>query len=77
MPNRTISVPDDVVPIIENLGMPFSRWVADQLRRYDAQSRSTFSQQLEKDAELSGSANALAERDAFEIGQRMDRSAPW
>lgn len=77
MANRTISVPDDVVPIIENLGMPFSRWVTDQLRRHGAQSMSTFAQQLEKDAELSGSANALAEQDAFEIGERMGRSAPW
>ncbi len=31
MPNKTISLPDEVIPIIENLGEPFSNWVRDQL----------------------------------------------
>ena len=35
MPNKTISVPEDVVPIIDGLGVPFSTWVADQLRHPD------------------------------------------
>jgi hypothetical protein len=28
VPNKTTSVPDDVVPIIESSEVPFSRWVA-------------------------------------------------
>jgi mRNA interferase MazF len=36
MANRTISLPDDVTPIIESLDVPFSTWVADQLRRHAA-----------------------------------------
>jgi len=36
MPNKTISVPDDVVPIIDSLDVPFSKWVADQLRHHAA-----------------------------------------
>ena len=42
VPNRTISVPDDVVPVIESLDIPFSRWVTEQLRRHAAQSTVTF-----------------------------------
>jgi len=34
MANKTVSVPDDVIPIIDSLEMPFSVWVANQLRRY-------------------------------------------
>ena len=29
VPNKTISVPDDVVPIIDDLDVPFSRWVTE------------------------------------------------
>lgn len=46
VPNKTISVPDDVVPIIDSLGVPFSRWVTQQLRRHSAQTTMTFAQQL-------------------------------
>lgn len=31
MPNKTISLPDEVIPIIDGLGQPFSNWVRDQL----------------------------------------------
>jgi hypothetical protein len=31
MPNKTISLPDEVIPIIESLDQPFSNWVRDQL----------------------------------------------
>jgi hypothetical protein len=77
MPNKTISLPDDVVPIIDELGMSFSTWVADQLRRHAA-SQSTLSlhEQLLADAALAGSdpPSRAASRAAM---KRMGRSAPW
>ena len=76
VPNKTISVPDDVVPIIDSLGVPFSRWVTDQLRRHSAQTMTTFAQQLEADAALVA-GEALTERDAHAVADRMERSAPW
>ena len=55
MANRTISLPDDVTPIIESLDVPFSTWVADQLRRHAAaQSALSLGQQLLADAALAG-----------------------
>ena len=36
MPNKTISLPDEVIPIIEGLGEPFSNWVRDQLLKQRA-----------------------------------------
>ena len=77
MPNKTISVPDDVLPIIERLGVPFSRWVTDQLRLHGAQSTMPFARQLEADAVLAADEQRLAEDDALSTGQRMQRSAPW
>ena len=77
MPNKTISVPDDVVPIIESLEVPFSRWVTDQLRRHAAQSTVSFAQQLVADAALAGAEPRLTEEDARAAGERMERSAPW
>jgi hypothetical protein len=77
MPNRTISVPDDVVPIIESLDVPFSRWVTHQLRLHAAQSAVSFAQQLVADAALAGAERRLTEEDAQAVGARMDRSAPW
>jgi hypothetical protein len=77
VPNKTISVPDDVVPIIESLGVPFSTWVADQLRHHAATcSALGFSQQLLADAELAGvkPPSAAESRQAM---KRMERSAPW
>lgn len=79
--NKTISLPDDVVPIIDGLGVPFSQWVADQLRRHAAASTLTFAQQLVADAALTR-AEAQGERrlagaDARVAGERMERSAPW
>ncbi len=76
MPNKTISVPDDVVPIIEGLDMPFSRWVTDQLRLHSARSTLTFAQQLAADATLAA-GERLTEQDALAVGERMERSAPW
>lgn len=76
MPNKTISVPDDVVPIIDSLDVPFSRWVTDQLRRHAAQATMTFAQQLAADAALAAT-DRPATRDARAVGERMERSAPW
>ena len=77
MPNKTISLPDDVVPIIEGLGVPFSHWVADQLRHHAA-SRSGMSlgQQLLADAALAG-AEPPTDAESLAVVERMERSAPW
>ena len=76
VPNRTISVPDDVVPIIESLDMPFSRWVTDQLRRHRAQLTPSFAEQLAADAALA-SGERPNRTGARAAGERMERSAPW
>ncbi|MDY7102971.1 MAG: hypothetical protein S0880_17460 [Actinomycetota bacterium] len=77
MPNKTISVPDDVVPIIESLGVPFSRWVTDQLRRHAAErSELSLGQQLLADAALAGDDRPSEEQSRAAL-ERMDRSAPW
>jgi hypothetical protein len=77
MANKTISLPEDVLPIIESLDMPFSTWVADQLRRHAAgQIGSSFGQQLLVDAALAGTRRPTSdERRA--VAKRMERSAPW
>lgn len=81
MRNKTISLPDDVVPIIDSLGVPFSHWIADQLRRHAARSTLTFAQQLVADAALTRAETTgerrLTRADARAAGQRMERSAPW
>ncbi len=74
MPNKTISVPDDVIPVIESLDVPFSRWVTDQLRLHAAKSTMSFADQLLADAVLA-EGECLANRD--EVGERMERTAPW
>ena len=75
MPNKTISVPEDVIPIIEALDVPFSLWVADQLRRYAATRPSmSLSQQFLVDASLVDRPTTDQTRAAIE---RMERSAPW
>ncbi len=76
VPNKTISVPDDVVPIIDSLHVPFSRWVTDQLRRHAAQSTMSFADQLMADAALAAT-DGLSRADAAAVGERMERSAPW
>ena len=76
MPNKTISVPDDVVPIIDSLDVPFSRWVTDQLRRHAATSAMSFTDQLLADAALA-EGRRPSRRDAVAAGERMERSAPW
>ena len=77
VPNKTISVPDDVMPIIDKLGVPFSTWVADQLRHHDAtHSGGGLSQQLLADAELAG-IKAPTKAELSQAMERMERSAPW
>ena len=76
VPNKTISLPDDVVPIIDRLGVPFSQWVATQLRLHEAQSATTMGEQLLADAALA-TGRRPTRRDAVTIGERMERSAPW
>ncbi len=82
VPNKTISVPDDVVPIIDDLGMPFSTWVADQLRRYAAsQTEMTLGQELLADAVLADAVlnDGARPTDAESRAtlEQMERSAPW
>ena len=74
MPNRTINVPDEVIPVIERREVPFSRWVTDQLRRYAAPSTVSFADHLLADAALAA-GECLPDREA--VGERMQRSAPW
>ncbi len=77
MPNKTISVPDDVVPIIDSLGVPFSTWVADQLRHHAAtHSQLGLAQQLLADAELARGGPPTAAESLAAL-ERMERSAPW
>ncbi len=77
MPNKTISVPDDVVPIIEQLDMPFSTWITNQLRHYAAtRVEMTLGQQLLMDAELAEVDPPTREESMAAIS-RMERSAPW
>jgi hypothetical protein len=77
MPNKTISVPDDVLPIIESLGVPFSVWVANQLRHHAAtHSVMGLPQQLLADAKLAGSKRPT-KAESLKAVERMERSAPW
>jgi len=77
MPNKTISLPEDVLPIIDGLGVPFSTWVADQLRHHAAtHSGLGFAEQLLADAELADAESPTAEGSSAAL-ERMERSAPW
>ena len=77
VPNKTISVPEDVVPIIDRLGVPFSTWVADQLRRHAAtHSELGFAQQLRADAAQARAEPPTAAESSAAM-ERMERSAPW
>lgn len=77
MPNKTISIPEDAAPIIDSLGVPFSTWVADQLRHHAAAHAGLgLSQQLLADAELTGTEPPTAEESSATL-ERMERSAPW
>jgi len=76
MPNKTISLPDDVLPIIEQLDVPFSRWVTEQLRRHAAHGTPSFPQQVLMDAALAADERPTR-TDALAVGARMERSAPW
>jgi len=77
MPNKTISVPADVIPIIEGLDVPFSTWVTDQLRRHGAGiSGLGLGEQLLADAALA-ETDPPTEDESLRVLERMDRSAPW
>ncbi|MCB0974818.1 MAG: hypothetical protein KDB86_09705 [Actinobacteria bacterium] len=76
MPNKTISLPDDVLPIIERLDVPFSSWVATQLRLHAARSEMSLGEQLLADAALA-SVGDEEPPSADQLGKRMQRSAPW
>ena len=77
MTNKTISVPDDVLPIIDSLEVPFSKWVADQLRHYAAnRSGLSLGQQLLADAALAGGEPPTGQ-ESLAVLERMERSAPW
>jgi hypothetical protein len=77
VPNKTISIPDDVLPIIDSLGVPFSAWVADQLRHHAATHSSMgLSQQLLEDAKLARSSRPT-KAESLKAIERMERSAPW
>jgi hypothetical protein len=77
MANKTISMPDDVLPIIDSLDVPFSKWVADQLRHYAAnQTALSLGQQLLADAALAG-AESPTDHESRAVLERMERSAPW
>lgn len=80
VPNKTISLPDDVLSIIDGLGVPFSRWVTDQLRRHAANTAMPLGQQFLADAELAthdDDERRPTRDDAAAIGERMGRTAPW
>jgi hypothetical protein len=77
MANKTISVPDDVLPIIEALDVPFSRWVTDQLRRHAARSGMSFADQIRADATLASPASRPTRDDTVAVGKRMGSAAPW
>ena len=77
MPNKTISVPADVVPIIESLDVPFSRWVTEQLRRHAEESPMSLSEQIVADAALASHPSDIERPDPAEVARRMDRNAPW
>ena len=77
MANKTISVPDDVVPIIDSLDVPFSKWVADQLRRYAAnRTELNLGQQWLADAALA-CGEPPTDQESLAVLERMERSAPW
>ncbi len=77
MPNKTISLPDDVVPIIDSLDVPFSTWVAGQLRRHAAtQMGLSLGQQLLADAALADAGPPTDEQSRAAL-ERMERSAQW
>ena len=77
VPNKTISVPDDVVPIIDGLEVPFSTWVTNQLRHHAAAHTGlTLGQQLLADAALAG-AEPPSDEESRAVVERMERSAPW
>jgi len=74
MPNKTISVPDDVVAVIESLDVPFSRWVTEQLRLHAAKSTRSFGEQLLDDAALAAGDEPPSKD---EVAKRIAKSSPW
>jgi hypothetical protein len=77
MANKTISVPDDVLPIIDSLDVPFSKWVADHLRHYAANRTGlSLGAQLLADAALAAEKPPTDHESRVAL-ERMERSAPW
>lgn len=77
MPNKTISLPDDLLAIIDQLDVPFSTWVANQLRHHAATHPGLdISQQLLADAKLAGD-KPPTKAETIKAVERMERSAPW
>lgn len=77
MPEKRISLPDDVLPLIEELGVPFSMWVADQLRHHAASRHGmSLGEQLLADAALADGEQPSEEASRAAL-DRMERSAPW
>lgn len=75
--NKTISVPSDVIPIIDSLDVPFSTWVTEQLRRHAAaQTQLDLGQQFLADAALAGEGRPT-DGQSRRAMERMERSAPW
>ncbi len=57
--------------------MPFSVWIADQLRHHAAnQTGLSIGQQLLADASLAGAEPPTHEESSI-VAERMERSAPW
>ena len=77
MPNKTISIPSELVPVIESLEVPFSTWVATQLRRHAAtEDPQSFAEQLLADAAIAAEGQPTAQ-ESRAAAERMERSAPW
>jgi len=74
MPNKTISVPADVLDIIEGLDQPFSHWVTEKLREHASQGDIPFGEQLLADAALADGGHRPSRQN---VGDRMQHSAEW
>jgi len=74
---RWSGVRTNLHPEVEWVGVPFSTWVADQLRHHAAtHSALGFAQQLLADAELAN-AEPPTVAESLAALERMERSSPW
>lgn len=63
--------------IIDSLDVPFSTWIAEQLRRHAADvTGPDLGQQLLEDAALASSERPTGEESRRAV-ERMERTAPW